>query len=170
MALFKKKQGAKENPYYNAPAVQREAVNPQQPQVQPPAAAPQPIAVTNPTKPQQPEAPNDFSIPLIPTPPPISTTNMELEPMQAGGIGTIDALRLESNPRSIAYIKLSDFKKVLDDIKNLEKRLMESEADLERFSRILESQKEYVKNYNTIIQDIKGMVDKLSAYLTNVEE
>ncbi len=161
MSLFKKKTEEKENPYYSKSGMKKEELAAKQP------ATP---AAQMPAKPIAPEQPKEFSIPLIPTPPPIVPQRMDLEPISSAGMSVMDALRLETNPKSIAYIKLSDFKKVLEDIKNLEKRLIESQSDLDKASRILDSQKEYIRNYNNVVQDIRKMVDKLSVYLSNVEE
>ncbi len=82
----------------------------------------------------------------------------------------LDALRLESNSKSVAFIKMSDFKKVLDDIKDLEKRITQSQMDLENYSRVLNTQKDYIKNYNLLVQDMRKMIERMSAYLSNVEE
>jgi uncharacterized protein YhaN len=65
---------------------------------------------------------------------------------------------------------MSDFKKVLDDIKELEGRITQSQADLESYTRALDTQREYIKNYNLLVQDMRKMIERMSAYLSNVEE
>ncbi len=170
MALFKKKKEEPINPYYNesnlkpvAPEPAPKEVN-QQAEVQPSQDVSNQQVQTE----QKQEKPN-YSIPLIPVPN-VKIPDINLQPVRSAGISVLDALRLESNSKSIAFIKMSDFKKVLDDIKELEKRITQSQADLENYSKALETQREYVKNYNLLIQDMRKMIERMSAYLSNVEE
>ncbi|MCL4396832.1 hypothetical protein M1494_00600 [Candidatus Parvarchaeota archaeon] len=169
MALFKKKKEEPVNPYYKesnlkpvAPENTAQNVNPQNTSAQNTATQSQVQAGQQPQKPA-------YSIPLIPVPS-VKIPDINLQPVRSGGISVLDALRLESNSKSIAFIKMSDFKKVLDDIKELEKRITQSQTDLENYSRALDTQREYVKNYNLLIQDMRKMVERMSAYLSNVEE
>jgi hypothetical protein len=164
MALFKKKKEEPVNPYY-----QESSLKPIAQQTQP--AVNQPVnessAQTNQNV--QETQKKGGSIPLIPVPN-VKIQNINLEPVRNAGISVLDALRLESNSKSIAFIKMSDFKKVLDDIKELEKRITQSQVDLENYSRALDAQREYVRNYNSLIQDMRKMIERMSAYLSNVEE
>ena len=169
MALFKKKKEEPVNPYYKesnlkpvAPENTAQNVNPQNTSAQNTATQSQVQAGQQPQKPA-------YSIPLIPVPS-VKIPDINLQPVRSGGISVLDALRLESNSKSIAFIKMSDFKKVLDDIKELEKRITQSQTDLENYSRALDTQREYVKNYNLLVQDMRKMVERMSAYLSNVEE
>ncbi|MCL4373108.1 hypothetical protein M1384_03540 [Candidatus Parvarchaeota archaeon] len=169
MALFKKKKEEPVNPYYNesnlkpvAPESTTQNVNQQE------AAQPAQNSVTQPVQTEQ-QQKASHSIPLIPVPS-VKIPDINLQPVRSAGISVLDALRLESNSKSIAFIKMSDFKKVLDDIKELEKRITQSQADLESYSRALDTQREYVKNYNLLIQDMRKMVERMSTYLSNVEE
>ena len=164
MALFKKKKEETVNPYY-----QESSLKPISQQDGRPAAASAQNDQGVPQAAPQAQQKDVFSIPLIPVPN-VKISDINLQPLRSGGISVLDALRLESNSRSIAFIKMSDFKKVLDDIKDLEKRITQSQADLQNFSRVLDTQREYVKNYNVLIQDMKKMIERMSAYLSNVEE
>ena len=166
MALFKKKKEEPVNPYYNKSNLK-------------------PIAPENTNLGSQ--TPNDsnangqqvpvnpmpekqhYSIPLIPVTN-VKIPDINLQPVRSAGISVLDALRLESNSKSIAFIKMSDFKKVLDDIKELEGRITQSQADLESYTRALDTQREYIKNYNLLVQDMRKMIERMSAYLSNVEE
>ena len=172
MALFKKKKEEPVNPYY-----QESNLRPVAPE-NPPQNANQQNAVQQPavqnTAEQQVQAntqqqKQNYSIPLIPVPS-VKIPDINLPPVRSAGISVLDALRLESNSKSIAFIKMSDFKKVLDDIKELEKRITQSQVDLENYSKALDTQREYVKNYNLLIQDMRKMMERMSTYLSNVEE
>ena len=168
MALFKKKKEEPVNPYYkesNLKPVAPENNNlegNEQNNAANPAGNPQ-MAADNVNQKQR------YSIPLIPVPS-VKIPDINLQPVRSAGISVLDALRLESNSKSIAFIKMSDFKKVLDDIKELESRITQSQADLESYTRALDTQREYVKNYNLLIQDMRKMIERMSAYLSNVEE
>ena len=167
MALFKKKKEEPVNPYYKesnlkqvAPESTAQEVNQQ---------AQQPVQnAANQQQTEQQQKPS-HSIPLIPVPS-LKISDIDLQPVRSEGISVLDALRLESNSKSIAFIKMSDFKRALDDIKELEKRITQAQADLESYSKAVDVQKEYVENYNTLIQDMRKMVERLSTYLSNVEE
>ncbi len=162
MALFKKKKETPVNPYYNAANLKPVAETQ-------PAPEPSPVDNQKMAEIRPPEEKKGTTIPLIPVPN-VKISDINLQPSRSAGISVLDALRLESNSKSIAFIKMSDFKKVLDDIKELEKRITQSQADLDSYSRTLDSQKEYVKNYNNLIQDMHKMVERMSAYLSNVED
>jgi hypothetical protein len=162
MALFKKKKEEPVNPYYNENNLKPVAPENAAPANQQTAAKP---AQNAPAQQQK----QSYSIPLIPVPS-VKIPDINLQPARSAGISVLDALRLESNSKSIAFIKMSDFKKVLDDIKELEKRITQSQVDLENYSRALDTQREYVKNYNLLIQDMRKMMERLSTYLSNVEE
>ncbi len=165
MALFKKKREAPINPYYdemNLQPTEQKADGIAANGVQTPAPS-SPIPAENDA------AKKSTEIPLIPLPN-IKVPDINLQPTRSAGLSVLDALRMESNSKSIAFIKMSDFKKVLDDIKDLERRVMLSQADLESYSRLLDTQREYVKNYNILIQDMHRMIERMSAYLSNVEE
>ncbi len=164
MALFKKKKDEPVNPYYNESNLK-------------PISQPSPadnntnasMQVQQQPAPAQEKKQTGFSIPLIPVPN-VKIPDINLQPLRTGGISVLDALRLESNSKSVAFIKMSDFKKVLDDIKDLEKRITQSQMDLENYSRVLNTQKDYIKNYNLLVQDMRKMIERMSAYLSNVEE
>lgn len=171
MALFKKKKGEPVNPYYNETNLKpiAQPVNPPEQNV-PDNQANALIQQNLQIQPQngKPEKKSN-SIPLIPVPN-VKVPDINLQPVRSAGISVLDALRLESSSKSIAFIKMSDFKKVLDDIKELEKRITQSQVDLENYSRTLDTQREYVRNYNQLIQDMHKMVERMSAYLSNVED
>lgn len=165
MALFKKKREAPVNPYYDEMNLQ-----PTEQKADGAAASGvQTQAPANPMPAENGAVKKSTEIPLIPLPN-IKVPDINLQPTRSAGISVLDALRMESNSKSIAFIKMSDFKKVLDDIKDLERRVMLSQADLESYSRSLDTQREYVKNYNVLIQDMHKMIERMSAYLSNVEE
>ena len=169
MVLFKKKKEEPVNPYYkesNLKPVEPENTAQEVNQQVAQPAAQNPVNQEIQTEQQQ---KSSHTIPLIPVPS-VKIPDINLQPVRSAGISVLDALRLESNSKSIAFIKMSDFKKVLDDIKELEKRITQSQADLESYSKALETQREYVKNYNLLIQDMRKMIERMSAYLSNVEE
>ncbi len=158
MALFKKKKETPVNPYYNPTNLK--AATPQ-PETSKPIEDSQIPTINKPAK--------ITSIPLISVPK-IKISDINLQPAKTAGISVLDALRMESSSKSTAFIRMNDFKKVLDDIKELEKRIAKSQADLEEYSKALELQKEYVKNYNLLVQDMRKMIERMSTYLSNVEE
>ena len=166
MALFKKKKEEPVNPYYNKSNLKPIAPENTNLGSQTPndGNANSQQAPVNPVPEKQ-----HYSIPLIPVTN-VKIPDINLQPVRSAGISVLDALRLESNSKSIAFIKMSDFKKVLDDIKELESRITQSQADLESYTRALDTQREYVKNYNLLIQDMRKMIERMSAYLSNVEE
>jgi hypothetical protein len=171
MALFKKKKEEPINPYYKesnlkpiTPENTAQNINPQNTAVQTAENA-----ANQQVQPNQQQQKPAYSIPLIPVPS-VKIPDINLQPVRSAGISVLDALRLESNSKSIAFIKMNDFKKVLDDIKELEKRITQSQADLEDYSRTLDTQREYVKTYNLLIQDMRKMVERMSNYLSNVED
>ncbi|MGC8533856.1 MAG: hypothetical protein ACP5MV_04505 [Candidatus Parvarchaeum sp.] len=172
MALFKKKKEEPVNPYYQESNLRPVAPENPAPEVNQQNTAPQPAAQNTAEQPaasnQQPQKQN-YTIPLIPVPS-VKIPDVNLQPVRSAGISVLDALRLESNSKSIAFIKMSDFKKVLDDIKELEKRVTQSQIDLENYSKALDTQREYVKNYNLLIQDMRKMMERMSTYLSNVED
>ena len=169
MALFKKKKEEPVNPYYKESnlkpvASENAAQNANTANMSAENAKNGQEMQINPQPPKQ-----GYSIPLIPMPN-VKVPDINLQPVRSAGISVLDALRMESNSKSIAFIKMSDFKKVLDDIKELEKRITQSQADLENYSRALDTQRDYVKNYNLLIQDMRKMIERMSTYLSNVEE
>ena len=168
MALFKKKKEEPVNPYYKESNLKPVAPENTAQNINQQAQQPAQNAVNQQAQTEK-QQKASHSIPLIPVPS-VKIPDINLQPARSAGISVLDALRLESNSKSIAFIKMSDFKKVLDDIKELEKRITQSQADLESYSRALDTQREYVKNYNLLIQDMRKMVERMSAYLSNVEE
>ncbi len=171
MALFKKKKEKPLNPYYNEANLKPIAATAPQNNNSGQTTDANPTAVNPNTvtqKPQENEK-KGVSIPLIPVPN-VKVPDINLQPVRSAGISVLDALRLESSSKSIAFIKMSDFKRILDDIKELEKRITQSQADLENYSRELDKQREYVKNYNQLIQEMHKMIERMSTYLSNVED
>lgn len=147
--LFKKKNEKPANPYYNS---------------EPPAQQEPPKSVA------QQEVLVNTQIPLVPIPPSVGQISGDFNPIKLGGISTIDALRLEAGSKSFAFVKLSDFKDILDDIKALEKRIERSREDLEAFSTALKRQEEYIKRYNEMNSDLKKMIDRISSSLSDIQE
>ena len=148
--LFKKKKEVPANPYYNKDTAAQQQ-EPPKPAVQ------QEISVNT-------------QIPLVPIPSSIGQISGDFNPIRLEGISTIDALRLEAGSKSFAFVKLSDFKDILDDIKSLEKRIEQSREDLESFSTALKRQEEYIKRYNEMNSDLKKMIDRISASLSDIQE
>ena len=155
--LFKKKKEVPANPYYEEKAEEKAGPAPQSNQ------QPQQVVHQNPQ-------PAPSTIPLVPIPPPIQDVSGDLQPIKLGGINTIDALRLEAGSKSFAFVKLSDFKDILDDIKALEKRIAQSREDLEAFSATLKKQEDYIRRYNEMNSDLKKMIDRISSSLSDIQE
>jgi hypothetical protein len=153
--LFGKKKTAPENPYYDA---SNPASQPQQP------ATDQMVPTTT-----QPEG--QFPVPLLPAPEPITLPNMKIEPIRMGGnVSALDIMKMSTETKSFAFVKLSDFKRILDDIKALESRMNESQDDLEEFSKLLKEQEDYLNRYSSVIKDLKRTIEEIASSLSRVED
>ena len=147
MLFGKKKDAAPKNPYYNNDDAK-------------PAA---PVVAQQPPAPAMPQTQNSqgntgsstpFPVPLLPTPEPINLPNMQPELMRSGGgLSALDIMKIGSETKSFAFVKLSDFKRILDDIKMLETKIGDSQGDLEEFSKIVKEQEEYLDRYAMVIKD-----------------
>jgi hypothetical protein len=158
--LFGKKKEAPANPYFNA------VKGADKPPAQSPVPAQPEQRIENPPV-QSPQRGVPFPIPLLPTPEPIVTPNIELEPMKMHV--DIDAIRM-STGKPTAFIKLSDFKRVVDDIKNLEEQIAQSQNDLKEIYRHIDEQSAAVRNYEIMLSSLKRMMQDISISLANVEE
>ena len=150
--LFGKKKATPANPYYPSGA-----------KATAPAASAQQQPVQNVETPQ-------FPVPLLPTPEPISIPNIRSESLRNGGISALDMIRMGGETKSFAFVKLSDFKRILDDIKALESKINESQEDLDEFSKVLKQQEEYLARYSTVIRDLRRTIDEIAASLSHVED
>ncbi len=164
MLFGKKKDATPANPYYNGGNAQ--TANPtgtQQPSVpaMPQVKNAQDSMVTT----------TPFPVPLLPTPEPINLPNVQPEPMKTGGgISALDMMKMGTETKSFAFVKLSDFKRILDDIKMLENKIGESQGDLEEFSKVVKEQEEYLNRYATVIRDLRRTIDEISSSLSRVED
>lgn len=157
--LFGKKKNEPKNPYYSS-EVQKPAA-PQAP-VQEPQQQKQPISVEH-TK-QDENAP----IPLLPTPEPINLP--DVEPLKLNRVSAVDIMSGINESKAFAFVKLSDFKKILDDIKAMEKRVEDSQEDLEAFSRLLKDEEEYLSRYSMVVKELKRTIEEIATSLSRVED
>jgi hypothetical protein len=157
--LFGKKKATPANPYYsNGAKTAAPATGAQQ---QTAAQTQQPV--------QNIETPQ-FPVPLLPMPEPISIPNIRSEPFKTGSVSALDMIRMGGETKSFAFVKLSDFKRILDDIKALESKISESQEDLDEFSKVLKQQEEYLARYSTVIRDLRRTIDEIAASLSHVED
>ena len=159
MLFGKKKDAALKNPYYNNDDAKPAT----------PVAAQQPPAPTMPQGNTGSSTP--FPVPLLPTPEPINLPNIQPELIRSGGgLSALDIMKMGSETKSFAFVKLSDFKRILDDIKMLETKISDSQGDLEEFSKIVKEQEEYLDRYAMVIKDLKRTIDEISSSLSRVED
>ncbi len=160
--LFGKKKQPASNPYYT------NVVTKQGPQDK--AAAPsqqQPGQIIGETD----QSIGPMSVPLLPAPEPINIPNVELEPLKLSGrVSAIDMMRMGSETKAFAFVKLSDFKRIVDDIRSLEKRISESQEDLDEFSKLLKEQDEYLGRYGLVIKDLKKIIEEIASSLSKIED
>lgn len=154
--LFGKKKAAPQNPYYSSTNANAQA----------PAPASQEQTVPTTTEPNGP-----FPVPLLPTPEPIAMPNVKIEPIKpASSMSALDIMRMSTETKAFAFVKLSDFKRILDDIKAIESRMTESQDDLEQFSKILKEQEDYLNRYSGVIRDLKRTIEEIASSLSRVED
>ena len=155
MSLFSKKKNAPANPYYSAapqPAVQQ--------------APQQPNAIDG-----RDDVPKPFPVPLLPTPEPLTIPNVDTKPfISPTGMKRLDMIRIGAEAKSFAFVKLSDFKRILDDIKTLNTRIMETKDDLENFSKLVKEQEEHIDRYLLVIRDLEKTINEITDSLSNVED
>ncbi len=163
--LFGKKKGATPaNPYYNGDNAK--PATPATPQTPSFPALPQAQNAQNNMVPRTP-----FPVPLLPTPEPINLPNPQPEPIKiSGGLSAFDMMKMGAETKSFAFVKLGDFKRILDDIKMLENKISESQGDLEEFSKVVKEQEEYLNRYATVIRDLRRTISEISSSLSRVED
>ncbi len=155
--LFGKKKNEPKNPYYSGEAQQA------------PAEQVKPQAPTVPVKPAVPVGEAETApIPLLPTPEPINLP--EVEPLKLGMVSAVDIMSGVGESKAFAFVKLSDFKRILEDIKAMEKRIEDSQEDLEAFSKLLKDEDEYLSRYSMVVKELKRTVEEIASSLSRVED
>ena len=155
--LFGKKKTEPKNPYYSGEA--KPATKEQE----------KPQASSVPAKPAVHAGEAETSpIPLLPTPEPINMP--EVEPLKLGRVSAVDIMSGMGESKAFAFVKLSDFKRILDDIKTMEKRIEDSQDDLEAFSKLLKDEEEYLSRYSMIVKELKRTVEEIASSLSRVED
>ncbi|MCL5009750.1 MAG: hypothetical protein M1433_02100, partial [Candidatus Parvarchaeota archaeon] len=125
-----------------------------------PAATPIPVVHTQETGPSP--------IPLLPTPEPL--TLPEVEPLKLGKVSAVDIMSGAAESKAFAFVKLSDFKRILEDIKAMEKRVEESQEELESFSKLLKDEEEYLGRYSMVVKELKHTIEEITSSLSKVED
>ncbi len=154
--LFGKKKTESTNPYYSAGTTK-----------QPTQANP---SGDSSVSQQQQTQGQQFPVPLIPTPEPLTLPSVEVSPVKTTRISALDVMKIGSETKSFAFVKLSDFKRILEDIRALEARIAESQNDLEQFSKLLKEQEEYLNGYALVIKDLLKTIDEIASSLSRVED
>lgn len=167
--LFGKKKEASTNPYYagssTTPATPAQVTTPTMPQQ---AAVAQEM---NQAAQQTSEGSSQFPVPLLPAPEPITLPNIEQAPLRLSTrMSALDIMKMGSETKSFAFVKLSDFKRILDDIKSLENKINNSQDELEEFSKLLKEQEDYLSRYSMVIKDLRRTIDEIASSLSRVED
>lgn len=131
-----------------------ESVNPFYSNVQPQAEAP--AANTAP-----------FPTPTLPTPEPLAPPDVSLKPMVSQEQPKATTVPVG---KSIAFIKLSDYKQVLDDIKMLQTQIARSKDDLERLAKLIQDEEATTRNYIALADGLNKIISDLYTSLSNVQE
>ncbi len=165
MLFGKKKTEQPTNPYYSPEQVAQQQMNAAQSQNAPQQTAPQ--AAQQPSEDQG----SKYPVPLLPVPESLMKDEKGLPPMSMGtptkiSPGSIDLI----TPKSFAFVKLSSFKQVLEDIKVLENEISQVEDDLDRFTHIVKEEEDTIRKYNSMIDGLKRTLSDLKSSLSNVEE
>ena len=153
MLFGKKKVEQPTNPYYSPEQVAQQQMNAAQAQ--------------QPTE----EQASKYPVPLLPVPESLMKDEGGLPQMSMGAPtkispGSIDLI----TPKSFAFVKLSSFKQVLEDIKVLENEISQVEDDLDRFTHIVKEEEDTIRKYNSMIDGLKRTLSDLKGSLSNVEE
>ncbi len=152
--LFGKKKKEEKNPYYSEQARPAEAENQAQQQ--------QAIPVVTP------EEGEAGQIPLLPTPEPIGIPTVQT--LDFGGANVIDATNTIAESKALAFVKLGDFKRILEDIKTTEKRIADSQEDIEAFFKLLRDEEDYINKYSMVIKELKHTVKEIASAISKVED
>lgn len=150
------------NPYYNV-ASQSNAE--QQPQLQS-QGLPQNVQTLADT--QQTNTSN-YPVPLLPVPEPMKISDNNYSSMGSApkiSAGSIDLV----TPKTFAFVKLSSFKQVLDDIKVLQNEISQVADDLDRFNHIIKEEEDTIHKYTSMVEGLKKVLVDLNSSLSNVEE
>ena len=86
------------------------------------------------------------------------------------GMKRLDTIRIGAEAKSFAFVKLSDFKRILDDIKALNTRIIETKDDLENFSKLVKEQEEHIDRYLIVVRELEKTVGEIADSLSNVED
>ena len=165
--LFGKKKETPKNPYYNGAAKQAGAAPVVNAQIPPPATIAKEMNQQQGTS----ENTGKFSVPLLPTPEPITLPNVEQMPLKIGGsLNALDIMKLGSETKAFAFVKLSDFKRILDDIRSLESKLNASQDELDDFTKLLKEQEDYLNRYGIVLKELRRTIDEIASSLSHVED
>lgn len=157
MLFGRKKEKEGTNPYYNSPAA-GPAPRPQ--------PAPQAPSQNQPAQAVQDNTPAPFPTPILPIPEPLSPAAPVLRPMwesrpSGSTIGNVTS--------TTAFIKLSDYKQILEDIKALEKQVDSSKDELNKLGSILEQEKATLSNYAQLVNNLEKVINDTHASLSNIQ-
>jgi hypothetical protein len=67
-------------------------------------------------------------------------------------------------------VKLSDFKRILDDIRSLESKLNASQDELDDFTKLLKEQEDYLNRYGIVLKELRRTIDEIASSLSHVED
>ena len=149
MIFGKKKEEV--NPYYNS------TENAQGNQGAAPAQNPAPQADNSSQAP--------FPTPILPVPEPLSPATPSIKPEweskpvpPVGGVAS-----------TTAFIRLSDYKQILEDIKALEKQISGSKEELGKLGSILDQERTTLSNYVQLVNDLEKVINDIHASLSNIQ-
>ncbi len=180
MSIFGKKKEAPSNPYNNPDVITQQMQSaqsqqviqpPLQSQTQNPQVQSNQAAISSPvnTSVDQQTSQNNppFNVPILPVPEPLNNPNIELTPLKAVSAAPIVS---SLEPKAMAFVKLSNFKQVLDDIKELNDKISESQQDLENLSAQVKQQESDIERYRLMLGQLKKTIDDITASLSDVQE
>ncbi|MDP8012498.1 MAG: hypothetical protein RAK22_00135 [Nanoarchaeota archaeon] len=108
-----------------------------------------------------------FPTPTLPMPEPLAPPDVSLKPAVSQPQKQDVSVPLG---KSVAFIRLSDYKQVLDDIKTLQTQIARSKDDLERLAKLIQDEQEATKNYIALADGLNKIVSDLYNSLSNVQE
>lgn len=162
MLFGKKKTEQPANPYYNPEEQAQQRMSAAQTQNAPQVPDSQQEGSDQSSK---------YPVPLLPVPESLMKDERGLAQMSMGAPSKISASTIDLiTPKSFAFVKLSSFKQVLEDIKVLENEISQVEGDLDRFTHLVKEEEDTVTKYNSMIDGLKRTLSDLKGSLSNVEE